>query len=156
KRDLPHIPYVQTREAFDCCVRIGERLMDLHVNYEQQEEYTPFDWKENPAVPRNCSVKQMHLIADKTKIVVNERLTLTGVPPACFHYRLGNRSALEWVLDRYQIKTDEASKIVNDPNRRENEQYIARLVRRVVTVSVETVRLVGELEQQIKMPFILM
>ena len=62
-----------------------------------------------------------------------------------FAYRLGNRSALDWVIDQYQVTTDTRSGIVSDPNRADDPQYIVRLVGRVITVSVETQRLVGEL-----------
>jgi hypothetical protein len=62
-----------------------------------------------------------------------------------FDYRLGNRSALEWVIDQYQVSTDKRSGITSDPNRPDDPEYIARLVGRVVTVSVETVRIVANL-----------
>ena len=74
-----------------------------------------------------------------------------AIPPRCFAYRLGNRSALEWVIDQYQVSEDKRSGIVSDPNNLDDEQYIVRLVRQVVTVSVETVRLVEELAQAVTM-----
>ena len=64
------------------------------------------------------------------------------MPEAAFRYRLGNRSALEWVIDQYQVSTDKRSQLTQDPNRPDDPEYIARLVGRVVTVSVETVGLV--------------
>jgi predicted helicase len=64
-----------------------------------------------------------------------------AVSPA-FEYRLGNRSALDWVIDQYRVTEDKRSKIVNDPNDSDDPQYIVRLVKKVVTVSVETVRVV--------------
>jgi predicted helicase len=76
---------------------------------------------------------------------------LAGIPQECFLYRLGNRSALEWVIDQYQVSVDKRNGIVSDPNSLEDEEYIVRLVGRVVTVSVETVRLVKELVQAVKM-----
>jgi len=82
---------------------------------------------------------------------VNEWLTLAGIPQECFAYRLGNRSALEWVIDQYQVSTDARSGIVSDPNRLDNEQYIVRLVGKVVTVSVETVKLVKKLAQSVNL-----
>jgi predicted helicase len=62
-----------------------------------------------------------------------------------FEYRLGNRSALDWIIDQYQVSTDKRSGITNDPNRSEDAQYIVRLIGQVVTVSVETVKLVQSL-----------
>jgi len=73
---------------------------------------------------------------------VNESLTLTDIPPEAFDYRLGNRSALEWVIDQYQVSTDKRSGIVSDPNREDDPEYIVRLVGQVVRVSVETVKIV--------------
>ncbi len=66
-------------------------------------------------------------------------------------YRLGNRSALEWVIDQYQVSTDTRSGITSDPNRVDDPEYIVRLVGRVVTVSVVTVGLVEELALGVKM-----
>src|SRR2546421_11317032 len=92
----------------------------------------------------------MRLTANRTAVIVNESLTLSGIPQECFQYRLGNRSALEWVIDQYQISEDKRSGIVSDPNQLDDEEYIVRLVGKVITVSVETVRLVTELAQAVK------
>jgi predicted helicase len=91
----------------------------------------------------------MRLSADKGALVANDWLTLANIPAVCFRYRLGNRSALEWVIDQYQVSTDKRSGIASDPNRPDDEQYIAHLVGRVITVSVETVKLVEELARAV-------
>ena len=65
--------------------------------------------------------------------------------PETYQYRLGNRSALEWVIDQYQVKLDKRSGIRSDPNRADDEEYIVRLVGQVIRVSVETVRIVNAL-----------
>ena len=78
-------------------------------------------------------------------LIYNKDLTLTGIPAEAFEYRLGNRSAIDWIIDQYQVSTDKRSGITNDPNREDDEQYIVRLIRQVVTVSLETVRIVGEI-----------
>jgi predicted helicase len=87
----------------------------------------------------------MKLAKDKKSLVVNSSLTLRALPAECFEYRLGNRSALEWVIDQYQVKEDRRSGIRSDPNRADDPEYIVRLVGQVVRVSVETVRIVKEL-----------
>ena len=79
---------------------------------------------------------------DRTQIVYNNSLTLDGIPVEVFDYRLGNRSALEWVIDQYRVKTDNRSGIVNDPNRADDVRYIVRLIGKVITVSLETVKIV--------------
>jgi hypothetical protein len=65
--------------------------------------------------------------------------------PETFEYRLGNRSALEWVIDQYQVTEDKHSGIRSDPNRPDDPEYIVRLVGQVIRVSVETVKLVNSL-----------
>jgi predicted helicase len=150
KHDLPHIPLLHGKEAFQVCVRIGKQLMDRHLNYEQAQEYK-LEWLTNEEVPFSWRVEKMRLSTDKRVVVVNESLRLGPLPPECFEYRLGNRSALEWVIDQYQVSKDKRSGIESDPNRLDDEEYIVRLVGKVVTVSVETVSLVKELAQAVTM-----
>src|SRR5438477_9834702 len=87
----------------------------------------------------------MRLSKDKLRLTVNPSLTLAGIPPQAFEYRLGNRSAIDWVIDQYQVSTDKRSGIVNDPNRMEDPQYIVRLIGQVITVSLRTVEIVKAL-----------
>ena len=67
---------------------------------------------------------------------------MTGYRRKAFDYRLGNPSALEWVIDQYRVKTDKRSDIVNDPNRADDPEYIVRLIGKVIAVSLETVEIV--------------
>lgn len=134
-------------DVFFAIAAIGKQLMDLHLNYEQAPLY-PLEWRWYPGVPKSWRVTKMRLTADKTAVVVNESLTLAGIPAQTFEYRLGDRSALEWVIDQYQVTIDKRSGIVSDPNGwNGDDEYIAKLVCRVVYVSVETVRLQHVLEQ---------
>ncbi|MFZ1026658.1 MAG: type ISP restriction/modification enzyme [Limnoraphis robusta] len=87
----------------------------------------------------------MRLSKDKTQLQYNDFLTLTGIPPEVFEYRLGNRSALDWIIDQYQVSIDKRSGITNDPNRLDDEEYIVRLIKKVITVSWETVKIVKNL-----------
>src|SRR5260221_13873481 len=120
--------------------------MDIPLHYEQAKEYS-LKLIENKDVPFSWRVEKMKLTPDKSAIIVNESLTLSGIPQDCFHYRLGNRSALEWGIDQYQVSEDKRSGIVSDPNNLDDEEYIVRLGGKVITVSMETVQLVNELAQ---------
>ena len=142
KRDLPHIPFINDFWEF---AKAGARLSDLHVNYESQPEYSNLKFIQNQKVPLDWRVEKMKLSKDKTSLVYNNFLTITGIPIKAFDYRLGNRSALEWVIDQYRVKTHERSGIVNDPNRTDDPQYIVKLIGKVITVSLETVDIVNEL-----------
>lgn len=90
----------------------------------------------------------MRLSKDKTAVRVNPSLTLAGVPAEALAYRLGNRSALEWVIDQYQVSEDKRSGVRSDPNRADDPEYIVRLVGQVVHVSVETVRITAGLPER--------
>ena len=123
------------KEIFRAFADAGKRLADLHVSYEQQPEY-PLERVEKGQL--NWRVEKIRLSKDKTTLVYNEFLTLKGIPPETYEYRLGNRSALEWVIDQYQVSTDKRSGITNDPNRADDPEYIVRLIGQVITVSLET------------------
>jgi predicted helicase len=152
RRELPRLPLLEGAAAFRRCAEIGERLMALHLGYEDAALY-PLRWVEHPDASADgrvtFHVKKMKLSPNRDAVIVNETLTLEGVPPECFEYRLGNRSALEWVIDQYQISEDKRSGIISDPNRPDDPQYIANLVCRVVTVSVETVKRTRALSTEI-------
>ena len=138
KRDLPHIPYAPDFWAF---AKAGQRLAELHVGYEAQPEYR-LNFIEKEDMPLDWRVEKMRLSRDKTRLQYNDFLTLDEIPPETYDYQLGNRSALEWIIDQYRVKTDKRSGISNDPNRGDEPQYIVKLIGKVITVSLETVEIV--------------
>ncbi len=143
KRELPRIPFAP---AFQTFAQAGARLAELHVHYEQQPEY-PLEHVETPDAALDWRVEKMKLSKDKRSLVYNDFLTLGNIPQETYEYRLGNRSALEWLIDQYQISTDKRSGITNDPNRADDPQYIKRLIGQVITVSVETMKIVRALPE---------
>ena len=149
KREFPHIPFY---DNFAQWAAWGERLMDLHLNYETVELYPLERLETQPdTLPGGLAkLSKAKLKAEKTKgqIVLDGFTTLTGVPPEAWEYKLGNRSALEWVLDRYKEKKPK------DPTIREKfntyrfadyKEEVIDLLKRVCTVSVETVNIVREM-----------
>jgi predicted helicase len=122
----------------------GKKLADLHVNYESAKEFK-LQRQENQEVKLDWRVEAMKLTKDKCAIFYNDFLTLSGIPPEVFDYKLGNRSALEWVTDQYRVAKDDAGNITSDPNRMDDEEYIVRLIGQVITVSLETMTVVKSL-----------
>ena len=121
KRELPRIPFAPDTGSKPCTgfwkfAKAGQRLSEIHVGYEDMPEY-PLTFIETPDMPLDWRVEKMRLSKDKTQIVYNDFLTLDGIPPKALAYRLGNRSALEWIIDQYRVKEDKRSGIINDPNR---------------------------------------
>ena len=151
KRQLPRIPMVdEFREFADA----GQQLADLHVNYEQAEPYPlddpSTDWPaDHPREWLRVQKMRFRSKTDRTAIVFNSRITLSGIPEGVFDYMVGPRSAIEWIIDRYQVRTHKDSGIVNDPNDWCDEvndpRYIVDLIKRIVTVSLETNRIVASL-----------
>ena len=139
KRDLPHIPFAQDFWGF---ANAGAQLADIHVNYESQPKYEGLKYIETPDMPIDWRVEKMKLSKDKTQLIYNDFLTIDGIPAATFDYRLGTRSALEWIIDQYRVKMDKRSGIVNDPNRADQPRYIVDLIGQVITVSLQTVKIV--------------
>jgi predicted helicase len=137
-------PTPKDASLFHAIVAAGKKLAELHVGYEQQPEF-PLRRRENPQSPLNWRLEKMRLSKDKSSLTYNDFLTLDGIPPETFEYRLGNRSALEWVIDQYQVSTDKRSGITSDPNRPDDPEYIVRLLGQVITVSLETVKVVKAL-----------
>ena len=141
KRELPRIPYAPDFRAF---AEAGKQLAELHINYEQQKEY-PLEMIESQEAALDWRVEKMRLSKDKTSIIYNDFLTLSGIPSEAFEYRLGNRSALDWIIDQYQVSTDKRSGVTNDPNREDDPQYVVRLIGQIITVSLETMKIVQAL-----------
>jgi predicted helicase len=164
KKMLPRIPFAADFRAF---AEAGKKLAEVHLGYETVEPY-PLEGLEisGPGgeadygffAVRNKKMgfgkptpeqKADGLRADRSVIHYNERIILRGIPEDAYRYTLGNRSAIEWIIDRYWVKTDKASGIVNDPNDWSREvgdpRYILDLLARIVTVSLETIRVVDSL-----------
>ena len=148
KRNFPRIPFATDFWKF---AEAGKQLADLHVNYESVPKYAGLTLKATPDMPLDWRVEKMTLSKDKTQIRYNDFLTIEDIPPEAHDYRLGTRSALEWVVDQYRVtedykpKTGRGSRIVNDPNRETEEQYIVDLIARVITVSLETMKIIKNL-----------
>jgi predicted helicase len=126
-------------KLFHTFATAGKQLADLHVNYESAKEFK-LNHLESKEAKLDWRVEAMKLTKDKSAIIYNDFLTLTGIPAGVYEYRLGNRSALEWVIDQYRVTRDEKGNIASDPNRMDDEQYIVRLLAQVITVSLETVK----------------
>ena len=165
KKERPRVPVPADREAFDAFADAGRELLALHIDYEDVEPYPLLEeWVGDPAetpslllvdkkmtYPMVLDEKLGKKVADKTRLKYNDHLTLAGIPPKAQKYDLGTRSAIDWLVDRYFVKTDKDSGIVNDPNQwgleRGEPRYIIDLIKRVVTVSVRTVEIVESLPE---------
>ena len=140
-QEFPRLPF---HEDFATWVRLGQELLDLHISFENAEPFV-LERVDKDGEPGKAALK-----ADKARstIVLDNKTMLTGVPVEAWDYRLGSRSALEWVLDQYKERTP------RDPTIRErfntyrfadHKEKVIDLLQRICTVSVETVRIVSQL-----------
>ncbi|MCQ9125287.1 DEAD/DEAH box helicase [Corynebacterium amycolatum] len=163
KKMLPHIETPSSRAEFDKFAAAGQELMDLHVNYESVKPW-PLDIqvKGDESDRETWRVLKMKWakrkdsesgknVDDVTKLIYNKHVTISGIPAEANEYMLGSRSAVAWLIDRYQVKKDKASAIVNDPNdwadELSNPRYIVDLISRVVRVAVKTMSIVNRLDK---------
>jgi predicted helicase len=145
---LPRIPLPADDTMFKAFTTAGAQLAALHLGYETVEPYPlTEEWVRPPEDPAAFMVTKMtYPKNDRTRIVYNSQLTLTDIPEDAYRYMLGSRSAIDWIIDRYQIRTDKASGITNDPNTYSDDpRYIIDLLKRIVTVALQTVRIVDGL-----------
>ena len=152
QEDLKHsLPRFHFSDDFRRFSEAGKQLADLHINYESVPKYTGLTLKETPNIPLDLCVEKMKFHDNKTQIQYNDFLTIEGIPAEVHNYKLGDKSALEWIVDQYSVtedyddEEDRGSRIVNDPNREAEPQYIVDLIARVITVSLETVKIIKNL-----------
>jgi predicted helicase len=149
KKSIPRVPFALDFWAFS---RAGRELGELHLGYES---VAPFDLHEEPKrlvmEPGDYKVTKMAFAKrdgnlDRSAVVFNENLVLRGIPLQAYDYKVAGKSAIEWVMEMYQVKVDPDSQIRNDPNFWfGNPRDLVDLLKRVVRVSVETVKIVNKL-----------
>jgi predicted helicase len=135
----------------------GRKLGDWHLNYETIEPY-PLDEEKKHSVMTDNDYRVLKMVfgkkegkADKSVIIYNQCLTLSNIPLDAYDYVVNGKSAIAWIMERYQITTDKTSGIQNDPNDwSDDPRYIVDLVKRIVRVSIESVRIVKNLPSVFK------
>ena len=147
-KELPRVPFAPEFHAFAAA---GRRLAELHLDYENGEEW-PLEvvsvqpWE---LAPEHCQIGERAMRFaddDRSVLIVNDHLRLSGIPPEAHEYQVNGRTPLEWFIDRYRITRDKDSGIVNDPNGWfEDPRDLIAAFRRIVRVSVETVAVVESL-----------
>lgn len=154
-KELPRIPRVKTAADFWAFSQAGRGLAALHVNYEKVAPYPLKIENNGKLTDADYYVEKMKYgkkgkDKDLTTLHYNEKITLTGIPLESYDYIVNGKPALDWVVERQCVKTDKDSGIVNDANdwaieTMGNPKYSIELLMRVVTVSLETMKIVKAL-----------
>ena len=154
---IPRIPFAPDFRAF---AKAGQRLADLHLNYETCEQYP--DLKVEPITPSllweekpehfQLGTRAMRFADKETKttLTINEHVCLSGIPEEAHRYVVNGRTPLEWFIDRYKIKKDTNSGILNDPNGWfENPRDLITAIARIVHISVESTKIIENLPSEL-------
>ncbi|MFP8920004.1 DEAD/DEAH box helicase [Megasphaera indica] len=151
KKSLPRILFVEEPKQFWQIEKAGRQLADIHLNYEHQP--APDGIVVEGAESDNFTVKKLKFKSkkDKSILIYNDDIRITHIPLAVYDYVVNGRSPVEWIMDRYQVKTDKASGITNDPNdwaiEHNQPRYILDLLLSVMTVSLKTQEIVNSLPE---------
>jgi len=153
KKTLPRLPLPEEPAIFRAFSKAGAELAELHLNYETLPSHP--DVREDSPKKSPCTrVTKMRFAKEgkeenKSAIIYNDDITLWNIPLETYEYVVNGKSAIEWIMERYQVTTHKESGIVNDPNlwcdEHDNPRYILDLIKRIVTLSLETRRIVKAL-----------
>ncbi|WP_163833955.1 DEAD/DEAH box helicase [Spartinivicinus ruber] len=159
-KQLPRIPCVKKAENFWAFAKAGKALAELHVNYETVEPY-PVEYKggrllwdeltkDDFCVDKKWKFGGTSSKKDKSTVIYNHKITMTNIPVEAYDYIVNGKPALEWVMERQVVKKDKSSGIVNDANRyaietMKDPSYPLKLFQRIITVSLQTLRIVKNL-----------
>lgn len=150
KKMLPRIPLVKDPADFGEFAQAGRELALLYINYETVPSWP--ELKITGIDSGNCQVQKMRFAKtpdgkpDKTAIIYNSHIKIENIPLQAYEYIINGRSGIEWIMDRYQIKTDKDSGIVNNPNiwckEHGSPRYILNLLCSIITISMETIKII--------------
>jgi len=160
-KELPRIPRVRTAADFWHFSKAGRALAALHLDYETVDKYPLTIGAKGPLTDADYRVEKMKFakkkgpetgksVNDRSTVIYNSKITLSGIPEAAWDYVVNGKAALDWVMERQAVRVDKASGIVNDANdwateTMGNAKYPLELFQRVVTVSLETQKIVNSL-----------
>ena len=150
-KSLPRIPLVESPSVFWEFSKIGHELAELHLGYESVEAYPDVivtgDESEFYQVQKMSFPKK----EQKDTIIYNSKITISNIPEKAYEYIVNGKSAIEWIMERYQVTVDKKSGIKNDPNdwaeEVGNPRYILDLLLSIINVSVQTVDIVNSLPE---------
>ncbi len=158
KKMLPRIPLVEKPKDFWAFSKSGYQLAELHINYEDVEPFTGVE-VEIPKHQLQIDEYEFYKVTklrfpkkdQKETIIYNSRIKISNIPAQAYEYLVNGKSAIDWIMDRYQVVVDKKSGIKNDPNdwskEVENPRYILDLILSVINVSVQTVDIVNGLPE---------
>jgi len=149
KKMLPRLTLVEDVKDFWAFSKAGRKLAELHLNYEAVEPFA--DVKVTGDDGKFYTVDKLRFPKkdQKDTIIYNSKITISNIPTLAYEYVVNGKSAIEWIMERYQVKTNQDSGITNNPNdwavETDNPRYILDLLLSIINVSVQTLDIVENL-----------
>ncbi|MCA2503680.1 type ISP restriction/modification enzyme [Staphylococcus xylosus] len=151
-KSFPRLPNLKHKNDY---IEIGRKLANLHLNYENQPKWEDVVVNINTKFPDYRVKKMKHpkkrdengkLINDYSTIIFNDSITIENIPEKAYQYEVNGRSAIEWIINQYQVNIDRKSGVIDDPNEfSDNPKYILNLLVSIITVSMKTLKLIEKL-----------
>ena len=147
KKMLPRIPFPDNFSDFKVFSKVGRQLAELHLNYENGEPCRSVIVTEVKS--GSCQVEKMRFVSkdDKRCIIFNDNIRIENIPLEAYEYVINGRSAIEWLMDRYQITKNAQSQIINNPNQwvEKDSNYILDLLLKIIKMSIDSVNITANL-----------
>ncbi|HHR7936660.1 TPA: type ISP restriction/modification enzyme [Staphylococcus aureus] len=151
-KSFPRLPNLKHKNDY---IEIGRKLANLHLNYENQPKWEDIVVNIKTKFPDYRVKKMKHpkkrdengkLIIDYSTIIFNDSITIENIPEEAYQYEVNGRSAIEWIINQYQVSIDRKSGVIDDPNEfSDNPKYILNLLVSIITVSMKTLKLIEKL-----------
>ncbi len=143
-------PRIMISKDFKILSKLGEELASLHLNYENGEMYKNYEYKDALLADTNkegyYDVSTMKKIG--SDIIYNANITIKDIPNKAYEYKIHQKSAINWIIERYQVKIDKDSLIENNPNNYAGGKYIFELLLRIIELSIKSVDLIQEISKK--------
>ena len=156
KREFPRLPFYQD---FIKWVDWGKELMNLHIDYEKVKPYKLKIVKNDK--PKDKPKPKLKKDKINNDIILDENTTVKGIPDIAFEYKLGNRSAIEWILNQYKEKTYSKNILKKYPNKQilndkfnnykfaNYKKQVINLIKKITTVSIKTMKIIKQMDDEI-------
>ncbi|EAL7151864.1 restriction endonuclease, partial [Campylobacter jejuni] len=145
-KEAPRIPI---SKDFKNLSVLGKKLATLHLNYENNEMFKEVEFKDG--VLADISNDEFYKVTKMKKlgndIFYNQNITIKNIPSKAFEYKINGKSAIDWIIDRYQISIDKKSLIENNPNDYQGGKYIYELLLKIIDLSIKSVDLINEISK---------
>lgn len=140
-------PRIALSKDFKELSKLGKTLAELHLNYESGEMHASVEHKEGMLANTEAEgyYDVVKMVRKDTTIAYNKNINITNIPLKALSYQVNGKSAIDWVIERYQVSQNKDSLIKNNPNDYAGGKYVFELICRIIKLSEKSVDLIEEI-----------